>query len=115
MLSREQSQLKLDFDRHEPSLSRLAQLLARAGYVWTDLKLLRSPSGKGWHVIADLEPRPTTPMEVVALQAICGSDPWREAMQMYRARAFRKCPKWMRDAWNVLYQPDSRRSRRLKL
>jgi hypothetical protein len=116
MLSRKQALVKLDWDhRRKPDLGVISAKLERAGYVWTDVTVRRSPSGKGWHVILDVEPRPRSPVEVVALQAILGGDPWREAMQMNRARAFAKVPRWMRDAWNVLYQSDSRRARRLKL
>lgn len=116
MLSRSQAILKLDFDTaKEPDLGVLVQRLARAGYIPIDTVLRRSPSGKGWHVLMEVEPRPRTAMEVVALQAVLGSDPWREAMQIARANAFNRCPAFMRDAWNVLYQSDRRRSRRITL
>ncbi len=117
MLSREQAQLKLDFDtEEEPSLSLIFLKLRRAGYAVRELVQRRSPSKRGWHVLVNVEPQPRTAMEVVALQAICGSDPWREAMQVQRAHAMakRSLPAHMRDAWNVLYQADSRRERCMK-
>lgn len=116
MISRKQAIVKLDFDqRAEPDLSVICSKASRAGYSPVDVILRRSPSGNGWHVLLELDPRPRTAMEVVALQAVLGSDPWREAMQIARARAFHKCPAFMRDAWNVLYQPDKRRSRRINV
>jgi hypothetical protein len=49
------------------------------------------------------------------LQAILGGDVNREAMQMHRAKKFAGAPKFMRDAWNVLYAPHPKRQRRLSL
>lgn len=116
MLSRKQALLKLDIDRtRKPDLDRMAALLARAGYETADINFRRSPSGKGWHVILEIEPRPRTPMEVIALEAILGADPFRQAMQINRGKAMLKAPGWMRDAWNVLYVPDKRRARHLRL
>lgn len=117
MLSDWQARLKLDIDRarDRPPLWVLSKKLARAGYRIVLMGESRSPSGKGWHITLDVEPKPTTAMEVVALQAVLGGDPWREAMQVARARAFPHCPRFMRDSWNVLYLPDSRRARKLRL
>jgi hypothetical protein len=74
----------------------------------------RSPGGRGWHINIQVKPRPEHPMEVVALQLLLGGDPNREAMQLQRARRFWSVPYWMRETWNVLYLPDSRRSRHIK-
>lgn len=116
MLTRRQAEIKLDVDEgHPPDLQVVSQLLERAGYrieTWTQQ---HSPGGTGWHVIIEVSPRPTTAMEVTALQAICGSDPWREAVNVVRARSFVKAPKFMRDRWNVLYRSDKARSRHLTL
>lgn len=119
-LTKQQAQVKLDIDNEggQPlergdrlSLDRIQLLLRRAGYRVVEHEVRRSPSGTGWHVVLTVRPRPKTPCEVVALQAICGSDPYREAMQMSRARWFGIMPRWTRDSWNVLYLPDDRRER----
>lgn len=116
MLTRAQAEIKLDVDEgHPPDLQVVSQLLERAGYRIEGWTQQHSPGGTGWHVLIEVSPRPHTAMEVVALQAICGSDPWREAVNVLRARAFPKAPKFMRDRWNVLYRPDKARSRHLNL
>lgn len=46
----------------------------------------RSGSGKGWHVYVLIDPPCRNPMELVALQAILGSDCYREACNAMRAR-----------------------------
>lgn len=116
MLSKKQAMLKLDYDEpRKPPRKSMIEKLGRAGYSVESCEARRSPSGKGWHVVIAVSPRPRTAMEVVALQAVLGSDPWREAMQIARARAFPKCPPFMRDAWNVLYRADKRRARRINL
>lgn len=116
MLSKKQAVVKLDIDDKEhPDVDAIDKMLRRAGYERRYTVVRRSPGGKGWHVLLDVEPRPRTAMEVVALQAMLGSDPWREAMQIARARALPKCPGFMRDAWNVLYESDPRRSRRINV
>lgn len=116
-LTRLQAEIKLDVDARQepPDLQVVSQLLERAGYRVESWTQRSSPGGNGWHVIIEVVPRPTTAMEVVALQAICGSDPWREAISVVRARSFVKAPKFMRDRWNVLYRPDKARSRHLTL
>lgn len=115
-MTRDQAALKLDFDTiRRPSLLNIFRLLRRAGYEEVEWIIDQSPSGNGWHVIVHVSPRPRSPFEVVALQAICGSDVNREAMQMHRARTFAKSPPFMRDAWNVLYAPHLCRQRRLSL
>lgn len=115
-MTRAQAQVRLDMDRkRRPDPWWIEKMLARAGYILIGYQEARSPSGNGWHVMLDVEPRPRTALEVVALQLLLGSDPYREAMQFHRARAFARVPHWMRDAWNVLYAPDSRRQRKLKL
>jgi len=115
-LTREQAQVKLDLDGCDaPDMEAVRRLVSRAGYSIVEMSERTSPSGTGRHVVLNVSPRPIHPMEVVALQAICGSDPYREAMQMHRARAFAKAPKWMRDIWNVLYQSHRHRHRHIQL
>lgn len=99
--------VKLDIDAHHvrPTVTELARKLHRAGYrvLWWWER--RSPSGKGWHLCFKLRPAPRTPQEVVALQALLGSDPYREACNLRRANLYRSVPAYMRDRWNVLYRP----------
>lgn len=115
-LTAKQALVKLDVDhRRAPDLWRLTRMADRAGYRIVWLSQARSPSGRGWHLVLSLSPRPRSAMEVVALQAVLGGDLWREAMQLQRARMFGRAPRFMRDAWNVLYQPDSRRARRMRV
>lgn len=98
--------LLVDIDRGVllPKVGRLCLLLRRAGYrpVWLAQK--RSRSGKGWHLILKVTPRPRHPMEVVALQAILGSDVMREACNLRRAKMLPTMPRWARRMWNVLYE-----------
>lgn len=115
-MTREQAAVKLDVDAGAIFDSReAARLLRRAGYQWECLSQRRSPSGKGWHIVLYIVPRPRCPCEVVALQLLLGGDRNREAMQLHRARHFDDAPRFMRDAWNVLYQPHVNRYRHLKL
>ena len=92
--------LLLDYDRPEAvpgwpcgplavPLSRacadiLAARLSRAGYAVTAFSF--EPSTNGWHGKVELSPAPKSPMEIVALQAVCGSDPLRESCNVQRAR-----------------------------
>jgi hypothetical protein len=62
----------------------IAARLKRAGYAVTGWSF--EPSTNGWHAKVELDPPPTSPLEVVALQAVCGSDPSREACNVQRAR-----------------------------
>ncbi len=97
--------LKLDFDNRKrcPSIRKMGAKLRRAGYGLVEHKARRSPSGTGWHVIIRTEPEPCSPMEIVALQAILGSDPFREASNVMRVRNLRKVGKHWGTRWNVLY------------
>lgn len=113
-MTREQAMLKLDVDRKRPpSTRRMRWLLGRGGYQMRALVVRRSPSGSGWHVWVEVSPRPKSPAEVVALQAILGSDPAREAVTLYRGLKMRSTPVFARDWWNVLYQPGMRKTRHL--
>lgn len=92
-------------------VASMCWLLHRAGFALVTLKQSRSPSGRGWHVELEVTPEPT-PLEVVALQAILGSDRGREACNLHRARMVvsgRVRSKYWRERWNVLYEERGRR------
>jgi hypothetical protein len=104
-LSKHLAVLKLDIDRQRrPSLAHMAQLLNRAGYGLLDYEIHRSPGGRGWHCYLWVDPLPRTPMEVIALQAVLGSDPQREACNLLRARKMWRTPGFARSWFNVLYR-----------
>ena len=112
MIAKTDATIKLDFDENgQPNLAKLEAMLSRIDRVWTSMELRRSPGGQGWHVLLTVEPPPVSAMEVVALQAVLGSDPWREVLQIERARNYHRAPAWMKRCWNVLYMPDKRRER----
>lgn len=97
--------LKLDYDNGERLTDGdIISRLARAGFRTVKVDARLSPSGKGYHVRVQVEPDIRTPMETVALQAICGSDPFREASNFKRARVLSKVAKWWQVRWNVLYR-----------
>lgn len=88
-----------------PSDRKIDRRLARAGYQRAWITRTRSPSGKGWHVVLAVSPQPTDPREVVALQAVLGSDPAREACNLFRAKQILANPDpVLVCGWNVLYQ-----------
>ncbi len=102
----------------------LFRRLSRAGYRITGWEFVKSTNG--WHAKVRLSPHPP-PIEAVALQAICGSDPLRESCNLERARAVEKWAREMeenghdsgheaaafwRERWNVLYHPNPNRKRR---
>ena len=97
--------LKIDWDTHADrlALGEIMRRLRRAGYRPSWLSECRSRSGRGWHVVMRVRPAPTSATEVVALQALLGSDARREACNLYRALSMSSAPQWMRDRWNVLY------------
>ena len=102
--------IKLDYDKGMPvpSFAHLQWLARRAGYTVRHTAWRRSPSGTGYHAIVWLSPIPRTCMEVVALQAVFGSDPKREACNINRARMVdtkQVTPYWA-SRWNVLYGKD---------
>ena len=123
-LTQAQAQIKLDIDPERwanwssympDNVDTIRRRIERAGYQIRETDMRPSPSGKGFHMLFHVTPRPKSAMEVVALQAICGSDPYREAMQMHRARSFPYAAVWMRNGWNVLYQSHPKRQRHVKL
>lgn len=105
------SVLRIDLDPGQEvyTIDHLCALLRRAGRRIRWLSQTRSGSGKGWHIEIAITPGCASPIEVVALQAICGSDRYREACNVLRVRTLERLgPKlrryWGR-RWNVLYDP----------
>lgn len=102
--------LLLDYDEGMklPTIAHLKWLAARAGVKIVKNGFKISPSGKGYHCFVIVDPAPRTCMEVVALQAVFGSDPKREACNVNRARMVdtkQVTPYWAQ-RWNVLYGKD---------
>lgn len=98
--------LKLDYDAAPLPFPELARRLERAGRTIVRATQFPSPSGRGWHGLVLLDPAPSTAMETVALQLLCGSDPLREAYNIERARLVDTAavPRFWRERWNVLYR-----------
>lgn len=98
--------LKLDYDSGMavPDRREIRRRLKRAGYRAVSINWRKSPSGVGRHVVIQLMPRPGSALEMVALQAILGSDPYREASNLQRAKNLADVPEWWRERWNVLYK-----------
>lgn len=58
---------------------------------------------RGWHISLYVRRR-LSPLEIVALQAILGSDWKRELFNLARARGLAAAPSfWRKDRWNVFY------------
>jgi hypothetical protein len=97
--------LKVDWDAHAEALTvnDVCGRLRRAGYRIRWWKEEYSPSGRGRHLTLQLTPKPRTPMEVVALQALLASDPYREACNVQRVRLLPKISRHWRKRWNVFY------------
>lgn len=99
--------LKIDVDtRDRLTLLELVQRARRAGLTLVALGERRSPSGRGWHQWVVVDPAPRNATHTVALQLLFGSDPWREAYLLVRARLVdrREVPLFWRSRWNPLYQ-----------
>lgn len=101
--------LKIDVDAGERVLSvaEIQGRLARAGKKVRWLKQERSRSGQGWHISVCVSPPCDSFLELVVLQAVCGSDPYREANNLMRAKQVQNVPKfWRRVACvSVFYDP----------
>lgn len=101
--------LRLDHDPYCPPLTmrELLKRARRANVRIVELIERRSPSGRGCHRIVKIRPAPRSAMQVVALQLLFGSDPYREAYLYNRARLVdaRRVGRYWRksDSWNVLY------------
>lgn len=107
--------LKLDFDSDVKSYkfeSEMCAKLKRAGYKAAHFSWKRSPSNQGWHCIVKLDPEPSSPLEVVALQAILGSDSFREASNLFRAKQLPFVGQYWQKRWNVLYCRSEKRQLR---
>jgi len=95
----------LDFDvaRPVPSLIKFLARLRVVGLRARWCSYYRTV--RGWHVAIGIN-LALTPSECVALQAVLGSDPSREAMNLRRALAIRVhgvSPFW-RKRWNILFK-----------
>lgn len=101
--------LKLDFDG-----ARLPKIEMRvaAFTVLTGVRVLGlayARTRRGWHVMVPLARR-LPPAQIVAAQAILGSDPMRELFNLARVRRLRSVPSWSEsNKWNVLYESHERR------
>lgn len=107
--------LKVDVDSSRKLSRRALERRARIAHVRiVAVADVRSPSGRGWHrriAVERLEwavrvrPVPFSPLEVVALQLLFGSDPIREAFNLHRARLVQagQVPRFFRTRWNTLY------------
>jgi hypothetical protein len=98
--------VRLDLDGWRGlSVGRMVRLLGRMGYRPQWLSERRSPGGRGWHVEIGIRPAPRTAMEMVAVQAILGSDRGREAYNLERARQVDAgiVSSYWAERWNVLY------------
>jgi hypothetical protein len=108
---RGQSYILLDLD-NTTRVSRygIRRRLAVCGLSIVSLHIRRSPSGTGYHVqiiVRGILSR----FQRIAIQAICESDPTREANNFRRAFLARR--EWQED-WNILYKGRKRRGRKRK-
>ena len=93
--------LLLDYDSsNKPKIGAIRKRLSAAGVQLVRARLRRSPGGRGWHGILHVRGH-WGAMETIALQAICESDPTREAANFYRAQIFGE--KEWRARGNVLF------------
>lgn len=105
--------VKLDYDGRPLRRVEIQRRLLFAGFKLVRSYWFRSPSGRGWHVMMKLDPEPTDPAIVVALQSVLGSDPYREAANIQRVRNLGVVhPFWRADddRWNVLYRESLQRA-----
>jgi len=99
--------IDVDADARLLTLSELHGRLRRAGKRALWLLQERSRSLRGWHVTVRVSPPCCSLAELVALQAICGSDPYREANNLLRVQHVgRVSPFWQRAGCvSVFYDP----------
>ena len=121
--------LKLDFDtavygpRHasngrrkllrvagpEASLVRVWRVMKLTGLVPRLVAVQHHRSFKhGWHCVVYLNGPSLPPMQIVALQALCGSDWKRESYNYGRVSQWRYLDNTSRARWNVLYRRHTR-------
>lgn len=96
----------LDYDDDEPiTFSELAAT-ARVVHVriaWVEYRRTR----RGWHVRVGFDRRfKWTPAEMVAFQSVCGSDKWRERLNLLRVRQIRvrRLRGFWPSRWNLLFR-----------
>jgi hypothetical protein len=110
--------LLLDFDSAEAyrDFPMRARFLARwLGLVsdevnyrerWADFRVKRRRTARGWHVVvyypAELVAY-VPPLQIVALQALLGSDWKREGFNLVRVLNLKDAPEAWQTRWNVLY------------
>lgn len=93
--------LMLDIDSLDgPDWLTIQRRIERAGFELVDSYGHRSRTG--WHAWIMVDPAPS-PVEAVALQAICGSDPAREACNLARVRVCDEAGPWWAARWNTFY------------
>lgn len=97
--------LKLDYDTPVFPAAAVAQRLrVVAGLLGLRLvRVQRSRTRRGWHVVAMVDGPRLTPVTVVAMQAVCGSDWRRESFNLLRALQLPRVSPFWRERWNVLY------------
>lgn len=97
------SVLRLDYDRAR--LPRDSYRRVVAALRWLRLRplaLVYRRTARGWHVKIAVARR-CSPLVVVALQAIMGSDPKRETFNLVRARTLPRAPSEWRNRYSVLF------------
>lgn len=109
------SMVYLDVDRRSAPSARSLYACCRIVGV-SPLWLCYRRSTHGWHIIMAIRDQ-LEPAEIVALQACCGSDPRREALNLMRVLSIRRkgIGGFWSTRWNLLYayklQPQSRSHR----
>lgn len=97
--------LLLDYDMARP-VPRLAPLLSRLRVIGLRARWFSYRRTKhGWHVEIGIDSA-LTPSELVAAQAVLGSDLRRETMNLRRAISLRvhKHSRFWRARWNILFR-----------
>lgn len=95
--------LLLDFDGRLPArmLERIWHVSRTAGLTIEWIRFDRTQHG--FHVVVQIQQR-LEPWQVLALQAICGSDYRREALNWFRLSNMPANSDWHRRNWNILYE-----------
>jgi hypothetical protein len=100
----------LDFDsfaayRAFPERARFAA--HTFGVPFRCCRLARRRTSRGWHVVVHVYTRrEISPLFMVALQSILGSDSRRETFNLFRAVRLKQAPRAWQDTgrWNTLYR-----------
>ena len=98
--------LLLDCDnRKAPSFRALAGRFQIFKGAFSVRCISYSRTMRGWHIVAEVDIK-LTPPEIIALQAIMGSDVKREAMNMTRWLGMRgkRVDKFWLSRWNLLFK-----------